>query len=164
MHMVLSYHKSDYRKLPDEDRLTDALRSANVKPGPDYFFPYGSFEEMKSAPMIEKFKRGPVGFVTVLPSGPPSMGKNLVQWLFYCVVISIFAAYLSGRLLAPETAFLQVFRVVGIAAFLGYGAAHVQESIWGGRSWVVTFKHLFDSVIYAVLTAAIFGWLWPKSL
>jgi hypothetical protein len=164
MHMVLSYHKSDYRKMPDEDRLTDALRSANVKPGPDYFFPYGSFEEMKSAPMIEKFKRGPVGFVTVLPSGPPSMGKNLVQWFLYCVVISIFAAYLSGRLLAPETAFLQVFRVVGIAAFLGYGAAHVQESIWGGRSWVVTFKHLFDSVIYAVLTAAIFGWLWPKSL
>jgi len=25
-------------------------------------------------------------------------------------------------------------------------------------------KHLFDSVIYAVLTAGIFGWLWPKSL
>jgi len=31
-------------------------------------------------------------------------------------------------------------------------------------SWVVTFKHLFDSLIYALLTAAIFAWLWPKSL
>ena len=30
MHMVLGYHKSDYRKLPDEDRVTDALRSAGV--------------------------------------------------------------------------------------------------------------------------------------
>jgi len=29
---------------------------------------------------------------------------------------------------------------------------------------VVTLKHLFDSVIFALLTAAIFGWLWPKSL
>jgi hypothetical protein len=119
---------------------------------------------MKSAPTIEKMKRGPVGFVTVLPSGPPAMGKNLVQWFLYCVVISIFAAYLSSRTLASGAAFVHIFRVVGILALLGYGAAHVQESIWGGRSWVVTFKHLFDSVIYAVLTAGTFGWLWPKSL
>jgi len=92
------------------------------------------------------------------------MGKNLVLWFLYCVVISIFAAYLSGRTLAPGTACWQVFRVVGIAALLGYGAAHAQESIWNGRSWLVTLKHLFDSVIYATLTAGIFGWLWPKSL
>jgi hypothetical protein len=164
MHMVLSYHKSDYRRLPDEGRVTDAMRDAAVKPGPAYFFPYFSFKEMKSAPMIEKMRRGPVGLLTVLPSGPPAMGKNMVQWFLYCVVISIFAAYLSGRTLAPGTAFLQVFRVVGIAALLGYGAAHAQESIWNGRSWMVTLKHLFDSVIYALLTAATFGWLWPKSL
>jgi hypothetical protein len=161
---VLAYHKSDYRKLPDEDRITDALRSAGVTRGPAYFFPYCSFKEMKSAPVIEKFRRGPVGLLTVLPSGPPAMGKNLVQWFLYCVVISIVVAYLSGRTLAPAAGFLQVFRIVGIAALLGYGAAHIQESIWSGRSWIVTSKHLFDSVIYAVLTAAIFGWLWPKSL
>jgi hypothetical protein len=119
---------------------------------------------MKSAPMVEKMKRGPVGLLTVLPSGPPAMGKNMVQWFLYCVVVSIFAAYLSGRTLALGTDFLQVFRVVSIVALLGYGAAHAQESIWSGRSWVVTFKHLFDSVIYAALTAAIFSWLWPKSL
>src|SRR5262249_4846041 len=164
MHMVLSYHKSDYRKLPDEDRVTDALRNAGVTRGPAYFFPYFSFKEMKSAPVIEKLKRGPVGLLTVLPSGPPAMGKNLVQWFLYCVLISIFAAYLSDRFLAPGTVFLQVFRVVGTVAFLGYGAAHVQETIWSGRTWVVTFKHLLDGLIYALLTAAAFAWLWPKSL
>jgi nucleoside recognition membrane protein YjiH len=164
MHMVLAYHKSDYRKLRDEDRVTDAMRSAGVTRGPAYFFPYFSFKEMKSTPAIEKMKRGPVGLLTVLPSGPPAMGKNLGQWFLYCLVISIFAAYLSGRTLSPGTPFLQVFRVVGIVALLGYGAAHAQESIWNGRSWAVTFKHLFDSAIYAVLTAGTFGWLWPKSL
>jgi hypothetical protein len=164
MHMVLGYHKSDYRQLPDEERVTNALRNAGVTRGPAYFFPYFSFKEMKSAPVIEKMKRGPVGLLTVLPNGPPAMGKNLVQWFLYCVVISIFAAYLSGRLLAPGTVFLQVFRVVGTVAFLGYGAAQTQESIWSGRSWGVTCKHLFDSLTYALLTAAIFGWLWPKSL
>jgi hypothetical protein len=164
MHMVLSYHKSDYRKLPDEDRVTDAMRSAGVTRGPAYFFPYFSFKEMKSAPVIEKMKRGPVGLLTVLPSGPPTMGKNLVQWFLYCVVISLVAAYLSSRTLAPGTAFVQVFHIVGIAALLGYGAAHIQESIWNGRSWVVTLKHLFDSVIYAAIIAGTFSWLWPKSL
>src|SRR4029434_5319234 len=164
MHMVLSYHKSDYRRLPDEGRVTDAMRGAGVAPGPAYFFPYCSFKEMKSAPVIEKMKRGPVGFFTVLPSGPPAMGKNLAQWFLYCLVISIFAAYLSGRLLAPGTAFLQVVRVVGTVAWLGYGAAHAQESIWSGRSLLVTLKHLFDSVIFALLTAGTFAWLWPKSI
>jgi hypothetical protein len=164
MHMVLSYHKSDYRKLPDEDRVTDAMRNAGLTRGPAYFFPYCSFEEMKSAPMMEKMKRGPVGFLTLLPSGPPAMGKNLVQWFLYCLVISFFAAYLSSETLAAGTVFSQVFRIVAITAFLGYGAAHVQESIWSGRSWVVTFKHFVDSVIYAALTAGTFAWLWPKSL
>src|SRR6478672_6150948 len=110
MHMVLTYHRSDYRPLPDEDRVTDALRNASVTRGPAYFFPFCSFKDMKSAPMIEKMQRGPVGFLTLLPPGPPAMGKNLVAWFFYCAVISIFAAYLSSRLITPATAFLQVFR------------------------------------------------------
>jgi hypothetical protein len=104
---------------------------------------------------------GLFGGVAQRPTGD---GKSLVQLFLYCVVIGLFAAYLFGRTLAPGAAFLQVFRVVGIAALLGYGAAHAQESIWNGRSWVVTFKHLFDSVIYAALTAGTFGWLSPKSL
>ena len=103
IHMVLAYHKTDYRKLPDEDRVTDALRSAGVTRGPAYFFPYFSFKEMKSPPVIEKLKRGPVGLLTVLPSGPPAMEKNLVQWFLYCVVISIFVAYLSSLRAACST-------------------------------------------------------------
>src|SRR5436190_20481718 len=76
MHMVLTYHRSDYRKLLDEDRVTDAMRSADVTQGPAYFFPYSSFEEMKSAPMIEKFKRVPVVFLTVLSCGLKAMVKK----------------------------------------------------------------------------------------
>jgi hypothetical protein len=162
IHMVLPYHKSDYRRLPDEERATDVLRSAGVTPGPAYYFPYFAFKEIRSAHVIEKLKRGPVGFLTVLPSGPPSMGKNLVQWFLYCIVMGVFAAYLCSRTRAAGTDYWEVFRVVGTVAFLGYGGAQAQESIWAGRSWVVTFKHIFDSIVYALLTAGIFGWLWPK--
>ena len=56
MHMVLTYHRSDYRKLPDEDRVLDALRSAGVTPGRTYHFPYCTHKEMKSPEAQEKLE------------------------------------------------------------------------------------------------------------
>jgi hypothetical protein len=162
IHMVLPMHKSDYRKLPDEGRVLDALRAAGVTPGPAYHFPHTTHKEMKSPEVVEKFKRGPVGLLTVIRSGPPAMGKFLGQWFLYCVVISIFSAYLTGRTRAAGTHYLEVFRVAGTTAFLGYAAAQVQDSIWKGQPWSVTLKHVVDGLIYGLLTAGTFGWLWPR--
>src|SRR5882724_9581192 len=39
LHMVLPYHRSDYQRLPDEDRLLSAMRAAGVKRGM-YHFPF----------------------------------------------------------------------------------------------------------------------------
>ena len=41
VHMVLGYHKTDYARVPDEDRAMDALRSHNLAPG-DYLMPYAT--------------------------------------------------------------------------------------------------------------------------
>jgi hypothetical protein len=30
------------------------------------------------------------------------------------------------------------------------------------RSWIRTLKSMFDGLIYALLTASVFGWLWPR--
>jgi nucleoside recognition membrane protein YjiH len=162
MHMALPIHKSDYRGLPEEDKVLDVLRATGATPGRVYFFPFTTHKEMKSPAVVEKFKRGPVGLLTVLPSGPPAIGKNLVQWFIYSLVVGIFVAYLTGRTLSPGTHYLAVFRVAGTTAFLGYALALVQDSIWKGQTWGVTFKHIFDGLIYGLLTAGTFGWLWPK--
>jgi nucleoside recognition membrane protein YjiH len=162
IHMVLPIHKSDYRQLPDEDRVLDALRAAGVTPGPVYHFPHCTHKEMKSPETVERFKRGPVGLLTVMRSGAPAMGKFLGLWFLYCLVVSVFVAYLTGRTRAPGTEYLEVFRVAGTTAFLGYGLAQVQDSIWKGQPWGVTFKHLLDSLIYGLLTAGTFAWLWPR--
>ena len=90
------------------------------------------------------------------------MGKFLAQWFLYCVVVSIFTAYLTGRTQAPGTQYLQVFRVAGATAFLGYSMALIQNAIWKGETWGVTLKHMLDGLIYGLLTAGTFGWLWPK--
>ncbi|MDQ1389965.1 MAG: hypothetical protein QOF94_2372 [Acidobacteriaceae bacterium] len=162
LHMVLPYHKSDYRKLPDEDKLVDALRSAGVTPGPAYHFPHSTHKEMKSPEVVEKFKRGPIGLLTVIPSGPPAMGKYLGLWFVYCVVVSIVVACVAGSTLSAGTRYLVVFHLTGLAAFLAYGVGQLQDSIWKGQTWGVTFKHVVDGLIYALLTAGTFGWLWPR--
>lgn len=162
IHMALPIHKSDYRKLPEEEKVLDALRAAGVTPGRVYVFPFCTQKEMKSPEVVEKFKRGPVGLLTVRPSGAPALGKFLGQWFFYCVLISIFTAYLTGRTREPGTQYLEVFRVAGATAFMGYSLALLQNAIWKGETWGVTLKHVFDGLIYGLLTAGTLGWLWPK--
>jgi hypothetical protein len=162
LHMVLPYHKSDYRKLPGEDRVVDALRAAGVTPGPAYHFPHTTHKEMKSPEVVEKFKRGPIGLLTVIPSGPPAMGKYLAQWFVYCVVVSTVVAVVAGSTLSAGTRYLVVFHLTALAAFLAYGVGQLQDSIWKGQTWGVTFKHVVDGLIYALLTAGTFGWLWPR--
>src|SRR5689334_15358711 len=142
IHMLLPLHRTDYRKLPDEDKVMDALRAANVTPGRVYVFPHCTHKDMKSPEMVERFKRGPVGHLTIFPSGQPNMGKFLGLWFVYLIVVGIFVAYLSGRTLAAGTNYLVVFRVAGCTAFIGYSLALIQDSIWRGQTWGITFKHL----------------------
>ncbi len=92
IHTVLPWHKSDYPKLPNEDRVMDALRPLAIPPG-DYMMPRpSSRQEMRTPQFVEKFKRGPVVMLTVFPGGSMSMGKNLVMWFLYSVVVGCFAA------------------------------------------------------------------------
>jgi hypothetical protein len=117
---------------------------------------------MKDPGFIEKMKRGPVVIMTVLESGPPSMGTNLVLWFLYSIAVGVFAAYIAGRAMGPGAHYLGVFRFAGTVAFIGYSVALWQNSIWYKRKWSTTLKSTFDGLIYALLTAGTFGWLWPS--
>jgi hypothetical protein len=90
------------------------------------------------------------------------MGKNLAQWFLYSVVIGIFAAYVTGRALPAGAGYLLVFRLAGTTAFVSYALGLWQMSIWYQRSWSTTFKATVDGLIYGLLTAGTFGWLWPR--
>lgn len=160
MHMVLPYHRGDYRQLPDEDKLLAAMRATGLSRGL-YIFPYGTHKDMKSPAMLEKYKQGPVGMMTVFPSGPPAMPKFLGMWFVYCLIIGLFVACLAGIILAPGADHRAVFHVVGIAAFLAYGVGHLSDAIWKGQTWSVTIKELIDGLVYALLTAETFALLWP---
>jgi hypothetical protein len=161
MHMVLPYHRNDYGRLPEEDKVLAAMRAAGVKRGL-YMFPHAAPKDMKSPAVVEKFNQGPVGILTVTPTGPISMPKFLLMWFVFCLVIGYFVAYLTGRTLAPGTDYLRVFQVAGTAGFLGYGLGNLSNGIWRGQPWSVVIKEVIDGLIYGLLTAGTFGWLWPR--
>jgi hypothetical protein len=162
IHTVSPWHKGDYPKIPNEDKVMDALRPLAIPPG-DYMVPRpSSTADMRSPEFVEKMNKGPKMVLTVMPNGPTSMGKNLVLWFIYLLVVGHFAAYVAGRALPAGAEYLRIFRFVGATAFLAYSAALWQMSIWYHRAWTTTIKATVDGLIYALLTAGTFGWLWPR--
>ena len=163
VHMVLPWHRSDYGKLPDEDGVQSALRKLSLAPG-DYLFPKpDSPKSMKDPAFLGKWKTGPVGRLTIMKTGDaPSMGRPLVLWFLYCVIVAIFSAYIAGRALQPGSPYLQAFRFAGATSFVAFALGTWPETIWMGRPASTTIKMNIDGLIYALLTGGIFGWLWPR--
>lgn len=162
IHMLPLWHKNDYPAVPNQDRLIETLRPMAIPPG-DYMIPRAAtMAEMKTPEFTEKLNKGPVMIVSVAPNGPINMGKTLALWFVYCLIVSYFAAYVAGRALAPGVSYLEVFRFAGATAFIGYSVALWQMWIWYNRSLSITLKATFDGLIYALLTAGTFGWLWPR--
>lgn len=164
IHMALPvWHKNDFLKLPDEDKVMDALRPFAIPPG-DYGMPKpDSMQQMKTPEYQQKRTRGPVIIMTVLPSGPATMGKSLALWFLFCVVVSFFCAYVASSALPPGTAYPKVFQLAGTTAFIGYALAIWPFSIWYGHKWSTTIRSTIDGFIYALFTAGTFGWLWPHA-
>ena len=50
IHMVLKYHQSDYRQLPEEEKLIGGLRPAGLTPGL-YHFPFCTHKDMNTPAM-----------------------------------------------------------------------------------------------------------------
>ena len=162
IHMALTYHRNDFRKLPKEDEVMQALRPFDIPPG-EYSIPCaGSMKGMKDPAFVEKIKAGPVAFMTFLPSGSTSIASSLVLWFIYSILVSIIAGYVAGTALPRGANYLAVFRFAGCVAFTGYSVALLQNSIWYKRNWGTTLKSMFDGLVYGLLTAGVFGWLWPR--
>lgn len=161
IHMVLPIHRNDWRKVPDEDGLMDAMRPFKLAAG-DYGLPKAdSPSALQDPAFVEKMARGPVVFMTVLPGRQFSMGPQLAQWFVFSAIVSLFAGYIAGAALGPGAEYLEVFRFVGTTAFVGYTMAFFPQSIWYRRAWSMQLKNTFDGLVYALLTAGVFGWLWP---
>lgn len=158
MWMVAPHHKNEWKGLSNEEAARAALKG--LAPG-QYVIPWCPPERMKDPDVIKKRQEGPTAWLTVVPSGVMGMGKPMVLSVVYYLAVGVAVAYLAGRTLAPGTPYLQVFRVVGTVSWLAYGWGSLSDAIWFGKPWGSVFKQMADSLVYAMLTAGTFGWLWP---
>lgn len=162
LHMALPYHRKDFRKLPGEDEVMAALRKFDLPPG-DYMVPCAGGSEARKDPKFkEKLNQGPVLLATIMKPGQFGLTASLVQWFLYCIVVAFFSAYITRHAVNPGAPYLHVFRFAGATAFMGYALALSQDSIWHKRSWGTTLRSTLDGLIYGLLTAGAFGWLWPR--
>ena len=60
------------------------------------------------------------------------------------------------------TEYLKVFQVMGTVAFLAYAGGVLPGAIWMGKPWSIAAKEVLDGLIYGLVTAGAFGWLWPR--
>ena len=154
---VLPWHKSDFSNVEDEEGARAALKG--LSPG-FYNVPHCVDQNaLKDPAMQQKFKDGPLAFITILPNGMPPMGRNMVLSFLHGIFICVLCAYFVSRTVEPNASYLAVFRIAGTVTWIAYGVAYIQDSIWFGRPWSVTTKSMMDALIYGLLTGGVFGWL-----
>lgn len=162
LHMVLKYHRADYRQLPQEAALRAVFAKDN--PGPGYYIvPFCEMKDMNTPEVRAKYEQGPVGVLTLMRNGAPPMTKLLVQWFVFAFVVSFLVGYIARHTLTVQTPGLEIMRITGAAAFGFYGLSHVSDSIWKGQPWGNTVRMLLDGLIYGLATGLCFRLLWPAA-
>ncbi|MEM7228983.1 MAG: hypothetical protein AAF432_09230 [Planctomycetota bacterium] len=163
IHMFLPVHRKDWGKMDAEAPVLESLRANGVKPG-RYMFPAcEDWKDWNTPEMAEKIKQGPVGWLLIMP-GPWNMGKSMSTWFLYTIIVTTLTAYVAWFALEPGAEYLRVFQITATTAAMAFAIGNMPDSIWKGVSWKVTFKFIIDGIIYALLTAGLFAWLWPEAV
>lgn len=160
MWVVLPHHRSDWSPLPDEGAVRNLLKG-KLAPGL-YITPYGTHKEMGSPELVAKRNEGPNLFITAMPNGVGSMAMMQVKNVLFHALVSLLIAYVGVHALPIGTEYLRVFQVVGTCGILAYALTWGHAAIWFGKPWPVAMKDAFDGVVMGLITAGIFGWLWPR--
>jgi hypothetical protein len=159
---VLPHHRCDFKGFPDQKKFDDALASLGIEPGL-YMFPYSQDPKaMREPAFMERWKAGPSGSLN-LWAKCPNMGRNMALSFLFYLITSIFVGYLTLLVRAPGDSFIEVFRVAGTAAILAYCFGGIPKDIWFNSPRRVVLTNLIDTIVFGLLTAAAFAWLWPAA-
>jgi len=163
MWTVMPHHKKEWAGLKEEAGILEALRKSAPAPGL-YMFPWTDDpKERQSDAMKKRYSEGPTGMLTVIDGAAMlNMGPMMVKSVIFYLVVAFFAAYVAHHALPVGADYLKVFQIVGSVGFMAFAFGSVPESIWFGRPWSSWLLQAVDSLIYALLMAGTFGWLWPR--
>ena len=160
LHMLFTYHNSDYRKVPNEDEVRAAINKGGLTPG-QYILPHAVGMGAKDPVVQQKMKEGPLGFLLLRKPSGPEMGPFLGQWFVLTLVIAFLVAYVAALTIAPGADHMAVFRVVSTIAFLAYAGSQAQEAIWRAVPWSSVIKTIIDGLVFGLVTGGLFALMWP---
>lgn len=158
---VLVWHRlRNWKALPEEAATVEHLQKSGIAPGLYRFpetHPHNSAEAEESR--LHRMNTGPWGTVNIR-ARQPSPGSALVQSLAFCLVTSVFVAYLATLALDPGDEFSEVFQVSGTAGLMAYAFGGVPNAIWLGQSFRSTVMDVVDGVILGLITGVVFAAFW----
>ncbi|HMN39897.1 MAG TPA: hypothetical protein PKE29_03565 [Phycisphaerales bacterium] len=179
--MVIGHHKKDTLAIPKESEFIDTIRRMGIAPG-DYMFPEpqscrGMTKEERTRWAKEKWVAGAMGHLRVWAD--PSMSLNMFLTFLFFLVASAVLAYLGwavlphgsiigvnvgGTTIAAGMAptFAKVFQVIATGGILAYCFASFPNDLWFQKSRRAMVMNFIDGVVYALITATIFAYFWPK--
>jgi len=156
---VLPLHKNDWKTLPSEDAFGGAVRPLNIPPGV-YGFPHCEGHGQQKDPAFqEKWKKGPVGYISVWNPNP-SMGGNMVLSLAIYLIVSLLIAY-AGYNALPHAPRMKAFQIAGTMGILAYSFAFLPNMIWFQGEKKAMLTALFDGIVQGLLTGLLFALFWP---
>lgn len=161
VHMVMKHHKEDWKGLPNEADVLAMVRDKPIAPG-RYMFPFcADFKDMQNPEVKARWEAGPHGSMAVW-SAMPSFGRNLVLTLVLYLGISIFVGYL-GSIAITTADGTTIFRFATTAALGAHCLGFLGDAIWFNTPRRVVINDVLDALAYALITGAIFMWLWPAA-
>lgn len=159
--VIIGHHNADWKDLPEEEATAEHLQKSGTAPGM-YLFPgrrrklTTDLEELRQ----QRMNSGPWGTVNIW-ARQPSIGRQLLQTLTFCLVTSVVVGYLGTLALSSGAQFMQVFRVTGTAGILAYAFGGVPNAIWFGTHLRSAVMDVIDGVCFGLITGVVFGLLWP---
>lgn len=164
LHMVIKWHKADYKPLPNEDEVRAALRSSSKAPA-QYMVPYCEDpKDFKKPEVMQRFVDGPIALIAIRKPGAPAMGPFLGQWFALNLAVAILAGYIASKMVPAGASFLAICRPVSVLTFAAYATGSVTDFIWMGKPAGNMVRELVDAFIYGLVTAIVFALLWPKAM
>lgn len=166
--MAIGHHTKDRDPIPQEQEFMDAVTRLNIRPGnygfPDFCQHHKLPPEERKKAMKELYNRHPQGLLRVW--APTNMGLNMFLTFLFYLVTSTVIAYLAWSALPHSsgggTLFWKVFQVVGTAGILAYCFASFPNDLWFQKKRRAMAMEWIDGIVFGLITAAIFAWLWPK--
>lgn len=159
-HMVLPWRKGEWGRITDFAALQAALK--DLAPGL-YAFPAAPEQKQQMTPeWLDRWAKGPSGWLTIAPRRPIDMGRNMALSFLVFLGVAFMAAYVGAHALGLHAPYRPVFRVVGTIGTLSFGVGSIFNSIWYHRPWRAYLADALDALLFGLVMAGVFGWLWPR--